>query len=327
MSPPPVQASFRIAALIMLGLATALPWLVSEYRLFQFTQVWILAIAMLGLNLLTGWCGQISLGHGAFFALGAYCSAILMQGAGLPDWLTLPACAALGFGAGWLFGLPAARLEGLYLALASFALAVALPQVLKHPGLAPLTGGSNGLVLDPARAPAFWPGSAEHWIYTLALIVLVIAIVLTHRLARGQAGRAMRALRDHPIAAGAIGVNAAALKAQVFGISAMFAGIAGGLSAIAVRYVGPDSFDMFLSISLLVGIVVGGLASIPGSLLGALFVQFVPHTAEQVSREAAWAIYGVFLLIALWAMPGGVASLVTRLRPSGFTDSAKSRPS
>lgn len=327
MEQPPARLPKGLFVLVALTIAAALPWLVSDYRLFQFTQVWILATAMLGLNLLTGWCGQISLGHGAFFALGAYCSAILMQIAGMPDWTTLPACALLCFGAGWLFGLPAARLEGLYLALASFALAVALPQVLKHPLLSPLTGGSNGLALEAARPPNFWPASAEHWTYALALAVLVIAIVISHRLVRGQAGRALRALRDHPTAACAIGVNAAALKAQMFGISAMFAGIAGGLSAITVRYVGPDSFDVFLSISLLVGIVVGGLASIPGSILGALFVQFVPHTAEQISREAAWAIYGVFLLVTLWLMPGGMASLASRLLRARVTDSEKCRPS
>lgn len=303
----------RLWAMIALGLALAAPWLVSDYRLFQLTQVCVLAIAMLGLNLLTGWCGQISLGHGAFFALGAYCSAWLMQQMGLPDWLTLPGCAALCFAAGWLFGLPAARLEGLYLALASFALAVAVPQILKHPMLAPWTGGSNGLVLDAAQAPALWPLSAERWAYALALVTLLAGIVLTHRLVRGQLGLAMRALRDHPTAAATIGVHSAQLKAQLFGISAMFAGIAGALSAITVRYVGPDSFDMFLSISLLVGIVVGGLASITGSLVGALFVQFVPHSAEQVSREAAWAIYGACLLLALWIAPGGVAGLLRRV--------------
>jgi len=299
-----------------LALALAAPWLVSDYRLFQLTQVCVLAIAMLGLNLLTGWCGQISLGHGAFFALGAYLSAWFMQQAGIPDWLTLPGCAALCFTAGWLFGLPAARLEGLYLALASFALAVAVPQLCKHPVLSAWTGGSNGLVLNAVEAPALWPLSAEHWTYALALCTLLAAMGLTHRLVRGQLGLAMRALRDHPTAASTIGINSARLKAQIFGVSAMFAGIAGALSAITVRYVGPDSFDMFLSISLLVGIVVGGLASIPGSVAGALFVQFVPHTAEQISREAAWAIYGACLLIALWVAPGGLAGLVRRMGDS-----------
>lgn len=305
----PVKLLKPVGASAALLVALVLPWLISDYRVFQFTQVWILAIAMLGLNLLTGWCGQVSLGHGAFFALGAYCSALLMHHLGVPDWLTLPACAAICFSAGWLFGLPAARLEGLYLALASFALAVALPQLLKHPLLAPLTGGTQGIALDAATPPGGWPLSVEHWLYTLSLGSLLIAMLITHRLVRGQPGRMMRALRDHPVAASTLGVDAAALKARVFGLSAMYAGVAGGLSAAAVRYVGPDSFDVFLSISLLVGIVIGGLASIPGSILGALFVQFVPHTAEQVSREAAWAIYGLFLLVALWAMPNGIAGL------------------
>jgi len=263
----PLNLLKPVAAGAALLAALLLPWLISDYRVFQFTQVWILAIAMLGLNLLTGWCGQVSLGHGAFFAVGAYCSALLMHHLGVPDWLTLPACALVSYAAGWLFGLPAARLEGLYLALASFALAVALPQLLKHPLLAPLTGGTQGIALDAATPPAGWPFSVEHWLYALSLGSLLVAMLITHQLVKGQPGRAMRALRDHAVAAST------------------------------------------LSISLLVGIVIGGLASIPGSVLGALFVQFVPYTAEQVSREAAWAIYGLFLLIALWAMPGGIAGL------------------
>ena len=123
----------------------------------------------------------------------------------------------------------------------------------------------------------------------------------------------MMALRDHPIAAASIGIPVAAVKAKAFAVSAMYAGIAGGLSAALVRYVGPDSFDVFLSISFLVGIVVGGLASVSGSILGAVFVQAVPHAAEHLSQEAAWAVYGVFLLLALWLMPGGIAALVRRL--------------
>lgn len=314
---PTIGPSYRLRSLFIaasLIAAIALPALVSDYRLFQFTQVWITAIALLGLNLLTGWCGQVSLGHGAFFAIGAYCSALLMGHAGMPDWLTLIPCALLCLGAGWLFGLPAARLEGLYLALATFALALALPQILKHRLLEPFTGASQGLALDVALAPTGWPFSATTWHYTLAVGTLLVMTIVAHRLTRGHLGRAMRALRDHPIAAAANGIDSRALKAKVFGISAMFAGISGGLSAIVVRYVGPDSFDMFLSISFLVGIVIGGLASIPGSLLGAIFIQFVPHAAEQVSREAAWAIYGVFLLIALWLMPAGLAGLVRDVR-------------
>lgn len=302
-------------ALVCLTLlvACALPWSLSDYRLFQLTQVFILAIALLGLNLLTGWCGQISLGHGAFFALGAYCSALLMQRFGLSDWMSLPVCALVCFVSGWLFGWPAARLQGLYLALASFALAVALPQLLKHRALEPLTGGTGGLVLDAAYAPVWWPTSVGHWHYALSLAVLLVMILLTARLVRGRYGRAMLAVRDQPIAASALGIDRATTKIAAFALSAMYAGIAGGLSAASVRYVGPDSFDMFLSISFVVGIVIGGLASIAGSLLGAVFIQFVPHVAEHISREASWAIYGGFLLLALWLIPGGLAGLINRV--------------
>lgn len=302
----------RLGFILLMTGAASMPWLLTDYRLFQLTQVAILAIALLGLNVLTGWCGQISLGHGAFFALGAYASAILMQRFGLPDWLTLPPAAAFCLVAGGLFGLPAARLQGLYLALASFALAIALPQILKHRLLEPLTGGTGGIALDAGLAPVWWPSSVAHWHYALALMMLMIAMVLTVRLTSGRFGRAMVALRDQPLAASTLGIPLAQTKAIAFSLSAMLAGLAGGLSAVVVRYVGPDSFDVFLSISFLVGIVIGGLASITGSLAGAVFVHFVPHAAEQVSRELAWAIYGAFLLLALWLLPGGIVSLGKR---------------
>ncbi len=299
--------------LACIGLAGLLPWWAGEYRLFQISQFCVVAIALLGLNLITGWCGQISLGHGAFFALGSYCSAILMLRAGIPDWATLPAAAVLCLVTGWLFGRTAARLEGLYLALASFALAVALPQLLKHPMLGYWTGGTGGLVLDAAVAPFWWPFDVATWLYWLTTGVLMLMTAVTLHIVRGRHGRAMMALRDHPIAAASIGIPVAAVKAKAFAVSAMYAGIAGGLSAALVRYVGPDSFDVFLSISFLVGIVVGGLASVTGSILGAAFVQTVPHAAEHLSQEAAWAVYGVFLLLTLWLAPGGIAALLRRL--------------
>ena len=300
---------------ILLLLACALPFLVSEYRSFQFTLVLVYAIALLGLNILTGYNGQISLGHGAFYAIGAYCAAILMDKYGVPYWATIPVAGAVCLAAGVLFGLPALRLEGLYLALATFALGVSLPQLLKYHHLEEWTGGVQGITIQKPDAPAFFAefGLAldqDQWLYLFTLAVAVVMFVLGWNLLRGRIGRAMVAIRDNHVAAEAMGVNNALIKSLAFGVSAMYTGIAGALGAIAVQFVAPDSFNFFLSITLLVGIVIGGLASIPGALYGALFIQFVPNIADEISKAAPWAIFGLFLIGFVYLMPAGVAGAV-----------------
>ena len=300
---------------ILLLLACALPFMVSEYRSFQFTLVLVYAIALLGLNILTGYNGQISLGHGAFYAIGAYCAAILMDKYGVPYWATIPVAGAVCLAAGFLFGLPALRLEGLYLALATFALGVSLPQLLKYHHLEEWTGGVQGITIQKPDAPAFFAelGLAldqDQWLYLFTLAVAVVMFVLGWNLLRGRIGRAMVAIRDNHVAAEAMGVNNALIKSLAFGVSAMYTGIAGALGAIAVQFVAPDSFNFFLSITLLVGIVIGGLASIPGALYGALFIQFVPNIADEISKAAPWAIFGLFLIGFVYLMPAGVAGAV-----------------
>jgi len=304
--------------IILLVIACALPFLVSNYRTFQFTLVLVYAIALLGLNILTGYSGQISLGHGAFYALGAYCTAILMAKGGVPYWATLPAAAAVCFVAGFLFGLPALRLEGLYLALATFALGVAMPQLLKYHALEKWTGGVQGIVITKPKAPAFLteaglPLNPDRWLYFFTLAVAIVMFVLAWNLLRGRVGRALVAIREQHIAAEAMGVNAALYKSAAFGVSALYTGVAGALGAIAVQFVAPDSFNIFLSITFLVGIVVGGLAAISGALYGALFIQFVPNIADEISKAAPWAIFGVFMIGFVYLMPTGVAGAIRLL--------------
>jgi len=299
--------------LILLVLACALPFVVSNYRTFQLTLVLVYAIALLGLNILTGYSGQISLGHGAFYALGAYCAAILMDKAGVPYWATVPAAGAVCFVAGFLFGLPALRLEGLYLALATFALGVAMPQLLKYHHLEKWTGGVQGIVIPKPEAPFGLPLNADQWLYFFTLAVMLAMFVLGWNLLRGRVGRALTAIRDHAIAAEAMGVHNALYKSTAFGVSALYTGVAGALGAIAVQFVAPDSFNIFLSIVFLVGIVVGGLASISGALYGALFIQFVPNIADEISKAAPWAVFGVFMIGFVYLMPTGVAGAVRLL--------------
>jgi len=285
--------------------AAGLPFVLSNFRLFQFTQVFIYAIALLGLNILTGYNGQISLGHGAFYALGAYTAAIMIDRWSVPYALTIPAAGALCLVVGFLFGIPALRLEGLYLALATFTLALAVPQILKY--FEHWTGGSQGIVLSKPDAPFGLRLTPDQWLYVFTLAVLVVLFVLAANLLRGRTGRAIVAIRDNPIAAQAMGVDTALYKSLTFGVSAAYTGVAGALSALAIAFVAPDAFNVFLSITLLVGIVIGGLASVVGVIFGAFFIQFVPNWAQDISKAAPWAIYGVFLILFMYLMPRGIA--------------------
>lgn len=303
-----------LPALAVVALACALPFVVSDYRLFQLTMVIVYAIALLGLNVLTGFNGQISLGHGAFYAIGAYTAAIAMAHAGLPYWATIPLAGLVCCLSGFLFGLPALRLEGLYLALATFALGLALPQLLKYKRFEDWTGGVQGLVLVKPDVPFGLPLNADQWLYFFALAVALVLFAVAHNLLRGRVGRAIVAIRDHPIAAQAMGIDTAMFKSLTFGVSALFTGVAGALGAIAVQFVAPDSFGFFLSIIFLVGSVIGGIASIQGAIWGALFIQFVPNVADRISKAAPWAIYGLAMIAFVYLMPGGVAGGIALLR-------------
>jgi len=269
------------------------------------------AIALVGLNILTGYSGQISLGHGAFLAIGAYTTAILMDKFDVPYWATIPVAGLVCLVAGFLFGLPALKLEGHYLALATFALAVALPQLLKFRHLEPWTGGVQGIVIMKPDPPiSSFMGltlNSDRWLYFVALLVAALMYLVAWNLLRGRIGRALIAIRDQPTAAALMGIDTSLYKSLAFGVSALFTGVAGSLSAILVAFVAPDSFTVFLSITLMVGMVVGGLTSLPGALYGAAFVQFIPNIADQISKAAPWAIYGALLIVLMIALPGGIA--------------------
>ena len=301
-------------ALLLVALLV-LPFLVKNYRVFQFNLVLVYAIAILGLNILTGFNGQISLGHGAFYAFGAYTAAVLMDKFGVPYWATLPAAGLLCFGFGFLIGFPALRLAGHYLALATYALALAVPQLLKYKGIEGWTGGVQGIVLAKPEPPFTFrfldqPFNADRWLYFFTLAVALMMFLLAWNLLRGRIGRALIAIRDHPIAATAMGINLPIFKSRAFGVSAAFTGVAGALGAIVVAFVSPDSFTVQLSIFLLVGVVVGGLASIPGAIFGAIFIQFVPNLSDALSKSAPAAIYGVIMIVLMYLMPGGVMYMV-----------------
>ncbi len=307
----PTRPRSSIVPLIAVAAAAlVVPFFAKNFLLFQLTLVMVYAIAILGLNLLTGFNGQFSLGHSAFYAIGAYTAAILMEFGGVPYAWTLPAAGAVCFVAGFLFGLPALRLEGLYLALATFALAVATPQLLKFSLVERWTGGVGGLVIVKPDAPFGLPMSQDQWLYCFTLAVGAVMYWAACNLVESRTGRAIMAIRDDPIAARCMGVDAALYKTLTFGVSALYTGVAGALGAIVVQFVAPDSFTFTLSVALLVGLVVGGVGWLPGALFGAAFVLFVPNVAEQISKGLSGAIYGAILIALIYLMPTGAGGLV-----------------
>ena len=321
----PARAGQRhLIAAAAVAIAALLPLVATNFVLFQLTLVMVYGLAILGLNLLTGFNGQFSLGHSAFYGIGAYTAAVLMDKIDLPYVWTLPCSGAVCFVVGFLFGLPALRLSGLYLALATFALAAAMPQILKFGPLEPLTGGVQGITLLKPDAPFGLPLNPDQWLYYFTLAVVLVMLVAAVNLVNSRSGRAMMAIRDHPIAAAAMGVNTALYKTLTFGVSALYTGIAGALGAIVIQFVAPDSFNFLLSVSFLVGLVVGGVGSIPGSLFGGLFVLYVPNIAERVSTGLSGAIYGIILLLVIYVMPSGAAGFA-RLLSAHWAKSRQNR--
>lgn len=298
-------------------LGAAIPFLVTGYTTFQGTLVMIYAMAILGLNLLTGFNGQFSLGHSAFYAIGAYTAAILVYHLDWPVYVTIPIGGIVCFVAGFLFGLPALRLSGLYLALATFALAVAVPQILKSSHLEELTGGVQGLDIFRPDVPAVlvenFGMTMDQWWYLITFVILLMMFWMAWNLVNSRSGRAMMAIRDNPIAAASMGVNTSLYKSLTFGVSAFYTGIAGALSAIVIEFVAPDSFTFQLSILLFIGLVVGGSGSIWGAIFGGLFILTVPNIAEEISTGLSYAIFGVILILVIYVMPSGIAGLVNML--------------
>lgn len=299
-----------VAGLCILVTAVAMPFALSSFYVFQLTMILIYAIAIMGLNLLTGFNGQFSLGHAAFYAIGAYTAAIMMEKFGIGYVWTLPVAAIICFIFGFLFGLPALRLDGIYLALATFALSVATPQILKLSLFEDWTGGVQGLVIMKPNAPAGLPLTPDQWLYVFTLIITGLMYVLAKNLIRTRTGRAMMAIRDNPLAARSMGINNPIYKAVTFGVSGLYTGVAGALGAIVVQFVAPDSFTIYLSVALLVGLVVGGVGWLPGAFFGAAFILVVPNVAEHFSKGLSGATYGLILILLMLVMPGGFAGFL-----------------
>src|SRR6201982_2071518 len=305
-------------SLIVLAVLILTPLLVKNFVIFQMTQLLVYGLAVLALNILTGGSGQFSLGQSAFYAVGAYTSAILMEHADINYALTLPIAGIICFVFGLLFGQPALRLSGVYLALATFALATAMPQLLKLGFFEHGTGGVQGLVVtkpDPPEAvqrTLAWMHlkmSQNMWLYYFTLVITVAIYIFSVNLLRSRSGRAFMAIRDNEIAASAMGVNVALYKTLAFGVSAGITGVAGGLGAIAVQFVAPDSYTINFAIALFLGMVVGGVGWLPGSFIGSAFIIFVPNIAENISKGLSGAVFGVLLFLVIYLVSHGARQI------------------
>src|ERR1700748_3461045 len=292
-------------SLVVLALLVISPLFVKNFIIFQMTMLLIYGLAVLALNILTGGSGQFSLGQSAFYAIGAYTSAILMEHFNVNYALTLPVAGIICFAAGFLFGQPALRLSGVYLALATFALATAMPQLLKLGYFEHWTGGVQGLGVTKPDAPVGLPMSQDMWLYYFTLAVSIAIYVFSVNLLRSRSGRAFMAIRDNEIAASAMGIDVALYKTLAFGVSAGITGVAGALGAIAVQFVAPDSYTITLAISLFLGMVVGGVGWLPGSIVRAALIIFVPNISEGVSKGLSGAVFGVLLFLVIYLVPHG----------------------
>jgi branched-chain amino acid transport system permease protein len=314
----PLAAFLALAVVVFV-----LPSFVSAFRAQQLAYVAIYLVAIIGLNILTGYTGQISLGHGAFMAIGGYTTAILMVDHGVKDIWTIPIAALVTGVVGFLFGFPALRLSGLYLALATFAIAVSMPAVIKR--FEGFTGGGGGMNLFglPELTASLTPVEVlgqelvfNDWLYYLCWTIALVGYVIAWLFLGGRTGLALRAVRDSETAAQSSGVSLPRYKTLAFGVSAAYAGVAGSLFAIATTFVNPDTFPVALSILLLVGVVVGGLGSLVGLVAGAIFIQFLPIWSQEASKSpgAPSVVSGLILIALMFVLPMGFAGLIARLR-------------
>lgn len=300
------------SVLLVLLIAGVLPFLVPGYVSFQFSSVLFYAVALLGLTIITGRAGLVSIGHGAFFGIGAYTVVILVSRWSVPYGLTLPAAAILTFLLGALFGLPVIRLSRnrQSMVILTLALAIAFPQVVKR--FSDFTGGTNGVGIPKPDAAFGLPLTGDQWLYFLCLFVMLVMFLVGWNLLRGRIGRAFVAMRDHEIAAGSMGVDVGLYKLMAFAFGSMYAGVAGALYALVIQFVNPDSFSIILSITFVTGVIVGGINSLFGALLGALFIEFVPVFVSDFAVGHNFqpsVIYGAVLILVVFLMPDGIAGL------------------
>ena len=291
---------FGLLALLVLLLPLAFK---GGYLMNVLVFVGINTMLSIALNLLLGYAGQISLGHAGFFGLGAYISGILSTNYGWNPWLAMPlAAAAVGVMA-YLIGFPILKLKGHYLAMATLGLGIIIYIALNE--TVELTGGPSGLSGIPNLAIGKLSFDSDVKNYYLVWAFTLAMVLFSLNLASSRIGRALRAVHDSEVAARVVGVNARLLKVQIFAVSAIFCSLAGSLYAHTMTFISPAAFGFNFSVELLTMVVIGGLGSIYGSLLGAAFLTFLPEFLR-AAHDYDIIIYGALLMVMVMFMPGGL---------------------
>ncbi|HTO01416.1 MAG TPA: branched-chain amino acid ABC transporter permease [Microthrixaceae bacterium] len=317
---PWLVASWVILAIVLLRV----PFMFESFRVDQITAWMPLAIGACGLNLLTGYNGQISVGHGALYGIGAYTAGLMINHFQVPLGVAVLSGAVSCFVVGILIGLPALRIKGLYLALVTLAVATLFPSLLKQ--FSSLTGGGSGLqiqTLQPYRgtmklqnviieSPVEWLDNHQ-WQYFLFLVVTIVCFLLTRNLVTSRVGRSLVAVRDNETAATVSGIPTAKVKIITFGVSSALAGLAGGLFAIDKAQLYPGSFTIVISIYFLVAVVIGGASSVIGPAIGALFYGIfsdvlIPELPDRLQPSSA-VILGVTLILLMLVAPMGAVGV------------------
>jgi branched-chain amino acid transport system permease protein len=299
-----------VVPIVALLVAVWLPTYFEEFRVNQFSRVLVFFVAAMSLNLLTGYNGQISLGHSAFFGLGAYTSAVLSADHGWPLLATIAPSLVIAFAVGMLCGVPALRIKGTYLALVTLALGTVFPVLVKR--FDSVTGGSRGIKAPKLRAPEATGLADDQYRYYVVLVLAIIVFVISANLVRSRIGRALVAIRDNEIAAEVAGVNVAQTKVLIFGLSASMAALAGSMSICIDNFASPDSYTVIRSIEYLAGITIGGAASLLGPLIGGIYMTFAPEIF-QARPALSTVFYGLALIILMYVMPTVLVGLVRRL--------------
>jgi len=315
---PTTLARLRVAILLLL--LFLLPLLVDAYWVGVANLAAIAAIGALGLNILTGFTGQISIGHGAFAGVGAYTSGILTVKLGLPFWVALPGAGLVTAAAGSIFGIPSLRLKGLYLAIATLAAQVIIDFTIVH--ATPLTNGTRGMFLP---SPSFLGRPLDSAVpyYYLTLLLAILATGFALNLFRSRVGRAFVAVRDRDLAAQVMGINLFGYKILAFAVSSFYAGVAGSLWGHYLRVISPEHFTIVTSIEYLAMIIIGGLGSVMGSIYGAVFMTLLPIVLRTIAEALSSffpdieniflglreAIFGATLVLFLVFEPEGLAKM------------------
>jgi branched-chain amino acid transport system permease protein len=317
--------------LLAVLLALALPLLAGDFRIGQFSLVIAYAVAVLGLNLVSGFTGQISLGHGAFFGIGAYTTAILVTDHGWAWAATVPVAALLGLALGFAVGIPALRLHGLYLAVITLAVGVAFPVVVSQPvGIALGTGGVAGKTARIGWDKPGWFGldvSDRGWMFIVMAAIAGVLFWSASGLVRSRVGRAMVALRDNSTAAAIAGVWPAEVKTVSFAVSALYGAIGGSMYLLTTPIVSPATVGFTVTLLFITAMVLGGAATVSGAWIGGLAMVFLPYYTSEwagqlpVLRDLtdqpglfANVIYGLILIVFIYFVPQGLVPLLTRLR-------------